>query len=480
MRTEIKMSALMTPVLLLLVSPAFAQFEGPCSKGEKRELQESIQAHNENIYRLNYKFKNVWYFAGPVPQEVTREVSLEDVHAYLTKLEPRKTGVLFHAKQGNKFCTWLVDYKGGVTFDIQQDITGSHGKLVIPSEWQALGVRGATHLRADPQAEPGPQELSKNRPTIEEWDSVLRPITQLLFPDPILKKFLALEIDTLIVVPITVATGENLHNNKLDETKDFTLTVSAVPFGALPVSAEKRLIDVASVIVAPGFFIFAQDPGPTRQTFLKPLVVGDPGTGALSLPGARKEAIDVARIFGVQALTSKDATKAKVLSTLRKHAKRIDVIHFATHGLANNVDPLDESLLVFSDDELTAREIGHLRIPASFQKGPGKDQPLLAKHPLVVMSACQTGKGKDFSVGTIGLARAWQWAGAAQVVVTLWSVDDTATQRLMTQFMKLVAGKDPVDKALQKAMQQFRGDDSNPASWASFQLFGSPELLHEN
>ena len=91
------------------------------------------------------------------------------------------------------------------------------------------------------------------------------------------------------------------------------------------------------------------------------------------------------------------------------------------------------------------------------------------------MSACQTGLGKDFDVGTIGMTRAWHRAGASSVVMSLWSVDDAATRKLMVNFVES-AEKKPPDKALQEAMQVTQKDHSNPALWAGFSVFGLPEL----
>jgi CHAT domain-containing protein len=141
---------------------------------------------------------------------------------------------------------------------------------------------------------------------------------------------------------------------------------------------------------------------------------------------------------------------------------------------------VDQSFLVFSDGEWNAREISHLRRQIQVQKNGTlvkEDVPLLQAKPLVVMSACQTALGKDFPAGTIGLARAWHWAGASTVVMSLWSVDDEATKELMEQFVDLVVKGQAVDKALQSAMLKLQSKYPSPSNWGSFSVYGAPERI---
>jgi CHAT domain-containing protein len=103
---------------------------------------------------------------------------------------------------------------------------------------------------------------------------------------------------------------------------------------------------------------------------------------------------------------------------------------------------------------------------------------------MVVMSACQTGLGKTFDAGVFGLARAWWQAGSPQVVMSLWNVDDAATNDLMTDFIgRVVADRAAPsgsrltlahEQALRQAMLASRERNADPALWASFALFGMP------
>lgn len=104
-------------------------------------------------------------------------------------------------------------------------------------------------------------------------------------------------------------------------------------------------------------------------------------------------------------------------------------VHFATHGLADSEHPELSTIVLSMVDEngapqngfLRAYEIYNLRLPAD----------------LVVLSACQTGLGKQIrGEGLVSLARGFMYAGAARVVVSLWNVDDVSTAELMSRFYR--------------------------------------------
>ncbi len=195
------------------------------------------------------------------------------------------------------------------------------------------------------------------------------------------------------------------------------------------------------------------------------LVAGDPAADDDEwefppLPGARAEAAAVARRLNTEALLGDAATREAVL-------RRIDaepglaMIYLATHGVASSTNPLDASFLLLAGARWPAAEIQNL---------------VLEGNPLVVLSACQTGLGKDFDVGTMGMARAWSRAGAAEVVMSLWNVDDAATRELMLAFID-AASELPADQALRHAMRSLRRKNHDVADWASFAVLGRPEVL---
>jgi CHAT domain-containing protein len=97
--------------------------------------------------------------------------------------------------------------------------------------------------------------------------------------------------------------------------------------------------------------------------------------------------------------------------------------------------------------------------------------------PLVMLSACETGLGKEKrGEGVIGLTRAFMYAGAPTVGVSLWSVSDNSTAMLMTDFYKrMLTGQGMAPGAAMQAAQQnmIAGKKySAPFYWAPFVLVG--------
>ena len=100
---------------------------------------------------------------------------------------------------------------------------------------------------------------------------------------------------------------------------------------------------------------------------------------------------------------------------------------------------------------------------------------------LTVLSACQTGLGDVSGDGVFGLQRGFKKAGAGTLLMSLWKVDDKATEMLMTQFYKGIAAGKSKYEALsdaQKYVRKYRIDKNgmkvqvyaHPAYWAGFIL----------
>ncbi|MBW4511787.1 MAG: CHAT domain-containing protein [Scytonematopsis contorta HA4267-MV1] len=114
------------------------------------------------------------------------------------------------------------------------------------------------------------------------------------------------------------------------------------------------------------------------------------------------------------------------------------ILHFATHGFVNDENP-DLSGIVLSLVDKQGKDIrGYLRLGDLFNLDYPAD--------LIVLSACETGLGKDIKgEGLVGLTRGLMYAGAERLVVSLWQVDDKGTSAFMQEFYKemLQNGKSP-------------------------------------
>ncbi|HYO11900.1 MAG TPA: CHAT domain-containing protein [Thermoanaerobaculia bacterium] len=152
--------------------------------------------------------------------------------------------------------------------------------------------------------------------------------------------------------------------------------------------------------------------------------------------------------------------------------KRFRVLHFATHSVINDRQP-ELSGLVFSlvGPDGRPRE-GFLRLHEIYNLDIEAD--------LVVLSACQTGVGREIrGEGLDGIVRGFMHAGVPGVIVSLWNVDDAATAELMSRFYKhlLDDGQKP-PAALRSAQLSMLRDPawSDAELWAGFVFIGDPAV----
>jgi len=211
-----------------------------------------------------------------------------------------------------------------------------------------------------------------------------------------------------------------------------------------------------------------------------PLIVGNPIMPKLlkepgqpleylsELPEAEQEAVDIAKLLNTTAIIRADATKANIL----KKMPTASLIHLATHGLleynsqsgAGSVQGLGVPGAIaltpsLNDDGLlTASEVINLRLRAS----------------LVVLSACKTGEGRISGDGVIGLSRSFISAGVESVIVSLWSVRDVETSRLMKYFYQTLQNNPDKAAALRFSMLNTMKEKPEPLYWAAFTLIGEP------
>ena len=201
---------------------------------------------------------------------------------------------------------------------------------------------------------------------------------------------------------------------------------------------------------------------------LRDVGINDDGFALPRLLSSRAEAKAITALVPADAAmiaTGFEATRAKAMSA---ELSQYRIVHFATHGLLNGEHPELSGIVLSLVDQAGRPQNGFLRLHDIYNL----DLPA----ELVVLSACDTGLGKDVKgEGLVGLARGFMYAGAARVVASLWKVDDEATADLMTQFYRrmLENGKPPA-AALREAQitiwKQKRW--TAPYYWAAFVLQG--------
>ncbi|MEM9983240.1 MAG: CHAT domain-containing protein, partial [Bacteroidota bacterium] len=92
---------------------------------------------------------------------------------------------------------------------------------------------------------------------------------------------------------------------------------------------------------------------------------------------------------------------------------------------------------------------------------------------LVVLSACETGLGEvQVGEGVFGLQRAFQVAGAKQIIMSLFKVDDAVTQKLMSEFYKNLLNNTDTRAAFRQAQKTIKQQYKNPIFWGAFVVVG--------
>jgi CHAT domain-containing protein/uncharacterized protein HemY len=192
------------------------------------------------------------------------------------------------------------------------------------------------------------------------------------------------------------------------------------------------------------------------------------GEGIPRLPFSREEAEAI-----VGAAPAGKGLKATGFQASRATATSAElaqyrIVHFATHSLLNNEHPELTGIVLSLVDEQGRPQDGFLRLHELYN--------LNLPVELVVLSACQTGLGKEVKgEGLVGLVRGFMYAGAPRVVASQWKVDDWATAELMKEFYRsmLKDGMRPAAalRAAQVAMWKQKRWQA-PYYWAGFVLHG--------
>jgi CHAT domain-containing protein len=206
------------------------------------------------------------------------------------------------------------------------------------------------------------------------------------------------------------------------------------------------------------------------------------------LTQSRTEVQQIARLYPreqVNLFLGGQASEANVKAEGRLNQYRF--LHFAAHGLLNENKPQFSGLILSlpqQEDSRPKTQDPRPTNPQSAIRNPQSEDGLLQVYEifnlklnaeLVVLSACETGLGKEVKgEGLIGLTRAFLYAGTPSVAVSLWKVEDRSTAELMTRFYRHLKDGRTKAEALRQAQLELIDDGryAHPYYWAPFVLVG--------
>jgi len=185
------------------------------------------------------------------------------------------------------------------------------------------------------------------------------------------------------------------------------------------------------------------------------------------LPFTRREAEAIASLLPEHPMMALDFAANKE-TILGRGLGEYETVHFATHAFVHSEHPELSGLVLSLFNKNGERQDGFLRLNEIY------NLHLTAKR--VVLSACQTALGKQIrGDGLIGLTRGFMYAGASQVIATLWQVDDAASFEFMKLFYdEMLVHHRRAPSALRAAQEKMaaRAAWKSPFYWAPFVVYG--------
>ncbi|MCZ6566308.1 MAG: CHAT domain-containing protein, partial [Gammaproteobacteria bacterium] len=188
----------------------------------------------------------------------------------------------------------------------------------------------------------------------------------------------------------------------------------------------------------------------------------------VQLNWAEHEVEEITKIMHGTSYIRQQATEQR----FKQEAGKAKIIHLATHANTDDENPMYSNFVFVPDT--SAGEDGFLNTYELYNMQLNAD--------LVVLSGCNTGYGKLYrGEGVMSLARGFMYAGCPRIVMSLWSVDDQSSAKIMNIFYKNLADGLTINDALRQAkLTYLRTTDkikSNPFYWAGFVSIGETAPL---
>jgi CHAT domain-containing protein/Tfp pilus assembly protein PilF len=356
---------------------------------------------------------------------------------HVQKSIEKKTAVLAYALGDSASFVWLIDRKGAEMYELpprsalRVDVERLRDALSRPGAGDTA-LRRASRQLYEILIAPGEERLSKARSIV-------------IVPDGF-----------LFEIPFEILLTEDVTDDQ--------------PWGELPFLARDF-----TTVYAPSVSVFLRLQKEKKRKYnIDLLAVGDPDFSSLDgaklapLPYTRAEVLgisDKVKDSKKSVLIGEDASEAVLKRQLRESTPRL--LHLATHGLIDPVEPAASSVALCRDESSTEDGYLHTLEILSLPLDVG----------LVVLSACESARGKvSRGEGVVGLSRAFIASGADGIVASLWSVSDESTSALMKKFYENMLGrKKSAGEAMSKARLALLDDPAtaHPFYWSPFIVIGS-------
>jgi CHAT domain-containing protein/tetratricopeptide (TPR) repeat protein len=205
---------------------------------------------------------------------------------------------------------------------------------------------------------------------------------------------------------------------------------------------------------------------------------GDPLQGSSTQAGTRfprlkysgLEIEKIAALFKPAKRDILERDQASEENFKRQALEDFRIIHFATHAFVDDQKPARSSIVLALDQD--PKEDGFLQMREIFN--------LKMRADLVVLSACQTGLGQLIrGEGIEGLSRAFFYAGASSVLLSLWAINDQASYQLLERFYIHLRSAHPVMDSLRLAKLEMIDSEvlDHPYYWAGFIVSGNADRV---